>query len=292
MPVDIDFKLRSDSVHPRSLVDRVTHSPILLGLIEMPINQDIIGAPCYPGLLTYILLLKVLSIWQYIGYIVDLTTEVINYAVQVDRSTVLPPLRHTDTRNTRLTNFVKEVLHSSETTTPTILVSLVYTMRLKRYLQFASEDAVHERLFMGTLILASKYANDASLRIPHWAMCNRMFGARELARIERELLEVMDYHLSVTEDDILLHSALTTVFVQSGTVFRPSIKLSGAGHDYLERATMDSTEVNDEDKKEVGGRTDFRLIHDQGVDSDGVELSDSDSISSYSSETSFWSLSC
>ena len=52
-------------------------------------------------------------------------------------------------------------------------------------------------MFLGALILASKYLNDSSLKNAHWALCTGVFGRRDVARIEREFLEVLDFELGV-----------------------------------------------------------------------------------------------
>lgn len=39
----------------------------------------------------------------------------------------------------------------------------------------------------------------------HWAVCTGVFGKRDIGRIEREFLDVLDFELSITENDIMAH---------------------------------------------------------------------------------------
>jgi hypothetical protein len=56
-------------------------------------------------------------------------------------------------------------------------------------------------------MVASKYTNDSTLKNVHWAMCTGVFGRRDVGRIEREMLDVLDWELSISEDDLLAHHA-------------------------------------------------------------------------------------
>jgi hypothetical protein len=39
----------------------------------------------------------------------------------------------------------------------------------------------------------------------HWALCTGVFGKRDVGRIEREYLEVLNFELGITEADLLSH---------------------------------------------------------------------------------------
>lgn len=67
-----------------------------------------------------------------------------------------------------------------------------------------SIEWAHHRVFLGAIILASKYLNDSSLKNVHWALCTGVFGRRDVARIEREFLEVLDFELSVHTEHLNL----------------------------------------------------------------------------------------
>jgi hypothetical protein len=103
--------------------------------------------------------------------------------------------------------FVTNVLSRAETTTPVLISSLVYMNRAKSHLHIALEEWALERVFLGALIVASKYLNDSTLKNIHWALVTSLFGKRDIGRIEREFLDVLDWELSISEDDILAHHA-------------------------------------------------------------------------------------
>ncbi|KII84152.1 hypothetical protein PLICRDRAFT_372146 [Plicaturopsis crispa FD-325 SS-3] len=62
-------------------------------------------------------------------------------------------------------------------------------------------------------MVASKYLGDFTLKNVHWALCTGVFGKRNVGRIKRDFLDVLDFELGITEADVLSHhdslSALT-----------------------------------------------------------------------------------
>lgn len=110
---------------------------------------------------------------------------------------------------------------------PSLLLALIYIFRIRQYLAILSDGQVHERVFLGALIVASKaripfilvrfdltplfqYANDYSLNNGAWAACTgEAFSRGDILRIEQEFMDVLDYELGVTEDDLIaLHEPL------------------------------------------------------------------------------------
>jgi hypothetical protein len=55
------------------------------------------------------------------------------------------------------------------------------------------------------LIFSSQYLNDSTLKNIHWALCTGVFGKRDVGRIEREYLEVLNFELGISEGDLLSH---------------------------------------------------------------------------------------
>jgi hypothetical protein len=69
---------------------------------------------------------------------------------------------------------------------------------------------------MLTISSLLQYLNDSTLKNVHWAMCTGVFGKRDVGRIERELLDVLDFELSILEADILSHhDGLSAVALKS-----------------------------------------------------------------------------
>ncbi|KAJ7869475.1 hypothetical protein B0H14DRAFT_2727316 [Mycena olivaceomarginata] len=99
------------------------------------------------------------------------------------------------------------VLAQAEVGMPTLLVAVVYVGRAKCHLKIALEQWALERVFLGALIVASKYLNDSTLKNVHWALCTEIFGKSDIGLIEREFLEVLDFQLGV-KNDLLAHRAI------------------------------------------------------------------------------------
>jgi hypothetical protein len=168
----------SSPVHKFSLVDPSTHSPAVLQLIDVRISRDVVG------------------------YAVDIIIDTVDYALGRP-STSKKHLRRPE--HIKFTEFVASMLERAEVTMPTLLVTLVYIQRAKFHLHIGLEQWALERVFLGALIVASKYLNDSTLKNVHWSMCTGIFGKRDIGRIEREYLDVLNFELKVTEDDILSH---------------------------------------------------------------------------------------
>jgi hypothetical protein len=100
---------------------------------------------------------------------------------------------------------VSTVLARAEVGIATLLVAIVYVDRAGPHLQIAVEQWALERVFLGALIVASKYLNDVTMKNVHWAECTGIFGKADISLIEREFLEVLDFELRVKEDSIMLH---------------------------------------------------------------------------------------
>ncbi|KAJ7739562.1 hypothetical protein B0H16DRAFT_62958 [Mycena metata] len=179
---------RSSPVHAASLVDPATHAPALMQLIDIKLDRHVID------------------------YVVDCVGETVDYAMgrtpsPSDSDSSLPS-RGRSMRSpytAKFTTFVSNVLSRAEVPAPTVLTALVYIARARPHLSIALEEWALERVFLGAIITASKYTNDSTLKNVHWALCTGVFGKRDVGRIEREFLEVLDWELGVSESDLLSH---------------------------------------------------------------------------------------
>jgi len=114
----------------------------------------------------------------------------------------LPPLKE----------FILTLVYSSDTQFSTLIGALVYLRRLKARLGPAAkgQQCVNYRIFLASLILASKYLNDITLLNKHWAKCSIVrtrsfsfgFSLAEINQMEREMLSILDWDLGITDDDI------------------------------------------------------------------------------------------
>jgi hypothetical protein len=137
--------------------------------------------------------------------VVQSTVEVVNHALGVptpssSRGRSIARIN----KYTEFTQFVSDVFERAEAALSDILVALVYIERAKPYLSVQTEEWALHRVFLGALITASKYTNDSTLKNIHWAMVSGTFGKRDIGRIEREFIEVLDWDFAVTEADLLV----------------------------------------------------------------------------------------
>ncbi|KAK7436557.1 hypothetical protein VKT23_019111 [Stygiomarasmius scandens] len=130
-----------------------------------------------------------------IDSLVDCTFDVVYYAINTN-------MVHKRSERARFTLFVKSVLRKAEVTNPVAFVATVYINRIKFCIQIAQEEFALERVFLGALVVASKYLNDSTLKNCHWAICTRVFNNCDINLIEREFLEVIDWELRVYEEDL------------------------------------------------------------------------------------------
>ncbi|KAG6376406.1 hypothetical protein JVT61DRAFT_2391 [Boletus reticuloceps] len=168
-------------LHHASLVDPALHSAALLELLDIKLSRPVLE------------------------YIIDCVVDTVDYAIGRPSSSRRGRALSRRSEHAAFATFVTSVLSRAEVTIPTILVSLVYIDRAKPHLQIALEEWACERVFLGAVMVASKYLNDSTLKNVHWALCTGVFGKRDVGRIEREFLDVINFELSVTEDDILSH---------------------------------------------------------------------------------------
>ncbi|KAJ7766605.1 hypothetical protein B0H16DRAFT_1366665 [Mycena metata] len=167
--------VRSSPVHAASLVDPAIHSPALMQLIDIKLDRHVID------------------------YVVECVADTVDYAMGRTHARGRSPYTH------KFTTFVQTVLSRAEVTAATVLTTLVYVARARPHLSVALEEWALERVFLGALIVASKYTNDSTLKNVHWALCTGVFGKGDVGRIEREFLDVLDWELGVSEDDLLAH---------------------------------------------------------------------------------------
>ncbi|KAI9069661.1 hypothetical protein FKP32DRAFT_1586715 [Trametes sanguinea] len=173
--------MASSPVHPASLVDPALHSPALLELVDISLDRNLIE------------------------HIVDTVTETVDYALGRPSSSTRGRSISRHTEHSKFLKFVTDVIYKAEVKVPALLVTLVYINRAKPHIQIALEQWANERVFLGALILANKYLNDSTLKNVHWALCTGVFGKRDIGRIEREFLDVLDFELGVSEADLLAH---------------------------------------------------------------------------------------
>ncbi|KAJ7608239.1 hypothetical protein FB45DRAFT_763655 [Roridomyces roridus] len=197
-------KAAKNPLHPASLVDPATHTAALMELVELELSRTVIG-----------------NISDYfVHYISDTVAHAMRYS-GASSSRIHCSFYSPDSHQ-RHTAFVTTVLARAEITTPTILVALSYLARSRPHLGIGRETWAFERVLLGALIIATKYTADSTLKNVHWAICSGLFGKRDVGRIEREFLEVLDWELGV-RDVISEPSATAVVMFPSAPILRRTV---------------------------------------------------------------------
>ena len=142
------------NVHPASQVDPSTHSQALIDLLELDISKEVIGRRSCT-----LFTKEKKSHYLFLSeYVVDSVVETVDFAM--GRKPASPSSRgKTTTRrpeHTKFITFVTNVLTRAEVTTPTLLAALVYIDRAKPHLHIGLEQWALERVFLGSIIVASK----------------------------------------------------------------------------------------------------------------------------------------
>ncbi|KAL4250014.1 Cyclin PHO80-like protein [Abortiporus biennis] len=166
-------------VHPLSQVYTSFHSPAMLEFLSVKMTGTLVD------------------------YIVECIRDTVQTALGC-AAPVHPQFLYNLERN-NLAKFMTRIIYKANIQVPTLLVALVYISRSKHYLHMIADKWANERVFLGALIVAYKYTNDVTFKNYQWAVSTGVFGVRDIGRIEREFLDVLDYQLAFTEEDILSH---------------------------------------------------------------------------------------
>ncbi|BGP03332.1 putative PHO85 cyclin-1 (putative) [Rhodotorula toruloides] len=103
-----------------------------------------------------------------------------------------------------LTHFISTIVKKSRCHVPTLLCTLVYLERLKERLPSHARGChtTRHRVFLAVLIVAAKYLNDSSPQNKHWVRYAAYFTSAEVNLMERQLLTILNFDLSFTEDEL------------------------------------------------------------------------------------------
>ncbi|KAJ3745750.1 hypothetical protein DFH05DRAFT_1396450 [Lentinula detonsa] len=151
---------------------------------------------------------------QIYNYVVDCVADAIDLILGQQR--IISPRAREARRIQELnefTAFVSIVLIRAQVTTPVILALLVYIDEVKANPQqlrsvLRNKFAIYERIFLGALILASKYLDDDAMnKNTEWAACIPYFGAEDISLVEDDFLTALQWNLTIREQDIWGHFA-------------------------------------------------------------------------------------
>ena len=207
-------------IHPASQVEASKHSQIVLELTRLRVDRNLVGSCSFP-----ILICPSNSLITTTEHIVHETIDTVNQAVGSPCSSRgRQECRRSD--GAEFAEFAANVIGRAEIPTAVLLVTLVYIHRSRPHLSVEAEEWAFHRVFLGALMVASKvctfqiilpkrvdpnpdpliqFTNDSTLRNVHWAIATGIFGKRDVGKIEREFLDVLDWDLTVSEEEIACH---------------------------------------------------------------------------------------
>jgi hypothetical protein len=100
--------------------------------------------------------------------------------------------------------FIKQTIIESNTAIPNLVVALVYLHRFG--LRIASKvNGAHDsrhRIFLACLVIACKYLNDVTYKNEYWASLWKTFSVEDVNLMERELLIILNFNLTIRPDDM------------------------------------------------------------------------------------------
>ncbi|KAH9950159.1 hypothetical protein B0H21DRAFT_819577 [Amylocystis lapponica] len=175
-------------IHAASQVHPALHNPLLMELVNLKVSRD------------------------FKDYVVDFVVNAVAFAFDLcGDSPDLP-------KSAFLVNMITSVIEMSGVTTRELLVALVYVERVCEDLAYGGSPAwVCERVFLGSLILATKYVNESSYKAVEWARCTGVFSTRDVVKTEAEILRALDFNLGISDRDLLKHYEAVVV----RCVYRP-----------------------------------------------------------------------
>ncbi|KAI9272631.1 hypothetical protein BDA99DRAFT_272570 [Phascolomyces articulosus] len=125
-----------------------------------------------------------------------------------DQASLVIPC-HTTTKTTHtvvppLSNFINFLVRRSTVGPGTLLAVLVLLDRLRNRLAPIAKGmpCTRQRIFLATLIVTCKLLNDTAPKNRHWTHYAHYFTVEEINLMEKQLLALLDFELSISLNDL------------------------------------------------------------------------------------------
>ncbi|KAJ3834387.1 hypothetical protein F5878DRAFT_728240 [Lentinula raphanica] len=169
-------------VHPASLVDPKSHSSALLLLINARVTSHVAQ------------------------YAADNVADCLGFYLNIRPRLSEEEISYRQAVRLRFRSFVQNLFDRSGVTIPVIITSIIYIERAQVYLSYSKIDERElARIYLASIIVASKYLNDCIMSNTMWEEFNAVFGAQEIAEFELSFLACLRWKMKVSDRDILLH---------------------------------------------------------------------------------------
>lgn len=127
-----------------------------------------------------------------------------------------------------LNHWLDAITQQSGAAKSTIMVALVYVERIQSRLPqgVVRLPSTAYRLLLAGLIVAAKMTHDRSLKNSIWAKYSDIFDTDDVNLMEAQLLQLIDYHLVVSEEELLATCSSLLYGTPPATLRRPASSLT------------------------------------------------------------------